>query len=83
MRCLTETQQNLENAGTLLQSIEKRVESIEKTLGMEDYDLLNVCTTKEGRNSIITDDPLIDFDVPEDAPNKDFRSNGGNEAAEE
>ena len=35
------------------------------------------------RNSIITDDPLIDFDVPEDAPNKYFWSNGGNKTTEQ
>ncbi|KAK8823317.1 hypothetical protein WA577_002238 [Blastocystis sp. JDR] len=48
VRCLTETQQNLESAGSLLQSIEKRVESIEKTLGVDDYDLWCVCSTESG-----------------------------------
>lgn len=47
VRCLTETQQNLENTGALLQTIEKRVESIEKRLGFDDYDLYPVCSTSE------------------------------------
>ena len=38
-RTLLDTRTNLESVGVILQKIEKRIESIEKQVGIDDYDL--------------------------------------------
>lgn len=72
------TRTNLETIGTILRKIETRIESIEKVVGIDDYDLYPLCWNKQRAHTV-----SIHLDISKDRLDEDLGSHGRNEPTEQ